>query len=195
KAQFFLQKEGESKQETLIHSPEHFHKFGGWSPDSKQICFSSNRRHPGYFDIFVQDVYTKELQKVFEFDGICEPICWRPDGQGILISIDVTNIENRMLVLDLNTRETTSIGQDQLLTTYSQPQFKQKGTTGYILTNENENTMYIGELDLDYPEEIQPLFHDEKWDIEEQSLSPDEKQIAFTINEGGYSRLAIWSIE
>src|SRR5699024_7786716 len=192
KQQYYLQKEGNPEPEVLINSPEHFHRFGGWSPDGRQICFSSNRRQPGYFDVFVQDVDTKEVEKVFEFDGICEPVCWLPNGHGILISIDETNIENTLYIVDLVSKEAKQIGAEQVTATYENPQFDQEGGGGYILTNEKEDTMFLGWFTLDSPEQIENLFHVEDWDIEEMRLSPNEQILALTVNEGDYSMLAIY---
>lgn len=190
--QFYLHKEGNPEPEVLINSQEHFHKFGGWSPNGKQICFSSNRRQPGYFDVFVQDVDTKEIEKIFEFNGICEPVCWLPNGHEVLISIDETNIENTLYVIDLVSKEAKQIGDEQVTATYEKPQFEQDGSGSYILTNQNENTMFLGWFNPDSPEQIENIFHVEDWDIEEMQLSPNEQTLALTVNEGGYSTLAIY---
>lgn len=194
KQQFYLQNGTSDKIEPIVYSPNHFHKFGGWSPNGEKICFSSNRRNPGYFDVFILDLQTKEIIKVFEFDGICEPICWTSDGQSIVISIDQTNIENTLYILDLNTKELKNIGDKQALATYSDIQLTDDNKGAYILTNLNEDTMYLGYFSLNESEKITNIYHIPNWDIEILKLSPDESKLSFTVNEGGISKLVIFDL-
>src|SRR5699024_7522911 len=195
KQQFYMQEGSTDKIQQLVYSPEHFHKFGGWSPDSKKISYSSNRRHPGYFDVFVQDVVTKETKKVFQFDGICEPVCWLPDGNSIVVSISKTNIENQLFILNLKSEEITQNDKDDFMATYSKIQLNKDKKDGYMLTNMEEEMIYLGWLSVDKPSEIKKVFSVYKCDLEELQLSPDEKCIAFTINNNGYSQLVVYYIE
>ncbi len=195
KQQFYLQAVGSKQIEELVYHPESFHKFGGWSPDGKKISFSSNRRHPGYFDIFIQDVNTKEEQTVFEFDGICEPIGWLTTGEGILVSIDQTNIEKELHLLDLKTGTLSLIGEAGKLAYYGDVQLTKDHKNGYLLTNLGTETTYVGCFSFDALNQIDKLFHIEQWDIEELKLSPEENQLAFTVNEGGYSNLMIFDLD
>src|SRR5699024_2945644 len=90
KQQLYLLEEENLQPDSLVVEPEYFHHFGGWSPDGSRIAFSSNRRHPGYFDVFVVDVATKEKKKVFKNDGNCVPLKWLPDGKHIVINLPET---------------------------------------------------------------------------------------------------------
>lgn len=195
KQQLYLQKINSEQVEKIVYSPDHFHKFGGWSPDGRTISFSSNRRHPGYFDIFTFDIETKEMKTVYEFDGICEPVCWTANGDAILISIDKTNIENELYVLTLSTGELHLIGSKDQLAHNGNIQFTKDGKSGYMLTNLGEETVYVGHFTLDKLEEINKVCHVEKWDIEELKLSPNEKELAFIVNEGGYSKVVVFDLD
>lgn len=189
KQQFYVMKETDLEADTLICSPEHFHDFGGWSWDGKRISFSSNRRHPGYFDVFVQDVETKEMEKVFQFDGKCTPLNWLPDGENILISIAESNIDNSIYILNLKSGKTTKIGKKGILASYESVVWTDDGKGGYLLTNLEEETVYLGWFSFARPDQIEKIVHITESDLEGLGLSPDEKHLAFTINEGGYSRL------
>lgn len=195
KQQFYLQEGSTSNIKKLVYSPEHFHKFGGWSPDSKHISFSSNKRHPGYFDVFIQEVETKEIKKVFQYDGICEPVSWLPDGEGIVISVNETNIENKLFIFDLKSEEITQIGKEDVLATYSTIQLTKDKRDGYILTNMEEEMIYLGRFSLHEPTNIKKIFSIDNCDLEEIQLSTDEKCVAFTINKDGYSQLAVYDID
>lgn len=194
KQQLYLLTNPLEEADSLVYNPDHFHNFGGWSPNGNQISYSSNRRQPGYFDVFIMDVETKDVKQIFTYDGNCKPLDWLPDGENILISIDETNIENALYILNIESGKTTKIGKTDVLATYPAIALTKDGRGAYLLTNMDEETVYLSKFTFDQPNHIEKVFHIPEWDIEELKLSPDEKQLAFTINEGGRSRLAKYDL-
>lgn len=178
--------------EELMISLAHFHHLGEWSPCSGKIAWSSNRRGPGLFDVFVQEVQTKRETVVFESDGKCIPLCWTPDGKTLLIMIEETNIIKRLLALDLATGETSDIGLEGDGGRYGSVQFAQDGT-GYYVSSAAENTSALYRFAL--TGEAEKLVHFPEWDIEEAKLSPDGRRICFTLNEQGISVLHLYDVE
>ncbi|MCM3270728.1 S9 family peptidase [Paenibacillus elgii] len=176
----------------LTVSPQHFHNVGDWSPCGRKIAFSSNRRGPGLFDVFVQDVETKQVEEVYRHEGRCVPLCWLPDGSGLLILADVTNVVQSLHVLDLRSGAIREIGVPGA-GDYASVQLAKDGT-GYLVTNAAENTMALYRFS---PERsgAELLVHVPAWDIEAAKLSPDGKRIAYTVNEGGISALYLYEVE
>ncbi|SEB85085.1 S9 family peptidase [Paenibacillus sp. GP183] len=177
--------------EELMIAPEYFHYLGGWSPCGKKIAWSSNRRNPAYFDVFVQDVETKQTEVVYRFEGRCDPERWLPDGNSLLIKCREGSHLQRLYVLDLNSGGTTRIG-FEALSRYESVQIVKDGSLGYLLSDAAENTMALYRFTLRC--ELTKLAHFPKWDIEEAKLSPDETTIAYTVNEGGISILHIYDV-
>src|SRR5690606_12488742 len=151
KQQIYKITENGSKVEPLVNEPEHFHHIGGWSPDGQFISFSSNRRHPGYFDLFTVDVETKEVTKVYEYDGNLTPLRWLPDGKNILVSIPETNIDQAIYILNLESKELTRVGNKDISARYQSFALTKDGKTAYLATDSGENTMYLGKVNLDNP--------------------------------------------
>ncbi|MBP2079950.1 S9 family peptidase [Oceanobacillus polygoni] len=195
KQQFYLISEQGASVEELVVSKEHFHHFGGWSPDETKITFSSNRRHPGYFDVYILDIATKKEEVVYPYDGNCNPVCWTKDGKGLILSIAETNIDNSLYIIDIETKEMTKIGKKDINARYHSIQLTKDGERGYLVTDEGRDTLAIHSFTFDNPSELEQLAQFEKWDIEEIKLSPDEKLLAYTINEGGISRLQIYHLK
>lgn len=194
KQQFFVvEKDGVEVRE-LVNEPEYFHHFGGWSKDGTKISFSTNRRHPGYFDIYVVDVASGETEKVFEYDGNCTPICWHPSGELLVINIRETNIDSAMYLLDIASGEKQRIGNEQISARYESIQIMADGSTGYVLTDAGEETLYIGKFSFDQPEVIEKLHHVAKWDMENFTCAPDDKKAVYTLNEGGISSLYVFDL-
>lgn len=69
----------------LTNSPEHIHQYGGSSPDGKWIAWSSNRRNPAFFDIYIQNLETLDVRLVFSYDGTFSAVQWSPNGKSILV--------------------------------------------------------------------------------------------------------------
>ncbi|WP_139343345.1 S9 family peptidase [Virgibacillus siamensis] len=194
KQQFYLLSEGDTKVEELVVSKEYFHEFGGWSTDGTKIAYSSNRRHPGYFDVYIFDLATKTEKKVYEIDGNCTPLCWTKDGGKLLLSIPETNIDQSLYVLDLDTKTINRLGSKKEHARYQSVELTADGKGGYLLTDSGLDTLGIVRFLFSEPSEMAFLFTAENWDVEEIKLSPEEDKLAFSINEGGVSRLGIFNI-
>lgn len=192
--QFFLIEENGASVKPLTDAPQYFHHFGGWSPCGKKIAWSSNRRHPRSFDLFVQYVETGEIEEVYRYDGRCDPVCWNPDGNSLVFSVQETNIDNSLHVLDLKTKGATRLPICMKGARYHSLQLTKDGRSGYLVTDRDENTMALCRFTMD-SDRLEPLVSFDKWDIEEVKLSLDERMLAFTVNEGGISTLCLYSLE
>ncbi|MEK4761171.1 S9 family peptidase [Viridibacillus sp. FSL E2-0187] len=194
KQQFHLLREKDLYTEELVVSKEHFHQFGGWSPDESKIAFTSNRRHPGYFDVFILDVVTKTEEVVYQVDGNCTPIAWTMDGEHLIISMPDTNIDQSYYILNLKKKELCKLFEGKPLARYQSLQQSNNGESGFILTDVGQDTLGIHQFSFKESSQLQELLTFDKWDIEEIKLSPDNSILAFTTNEGGVSLLGIYDL-
>ena len=181
--------------EELVLSMEHFHQFGGWSPDEEKISYSSNRREPGYFDVYVMDLVSQKEELVYQVDGNCTPVCWMKDGEHLILSMPDTNIDQSYYVLHLKTKETFKLGKENLSARYQSIQLSKDGNRGILLSDAERDTLGIYQFTFAEPSQLQELYTVEKWDIEEIKLSPNETQLAYTVNEGGISKLGVYDLE
>ncbi|BAC12418.1 acylamino-acid-releasing enzyme [Oceanobacillus iheyensis HTE831] len=195
KQQFYLSSDNGKTIEDLVISPEHFHQFGGWSPDESKITYASNRRDPGYFDIFTLNIKTKEEVTVFESNTNCTPLTWTADGKGIIFTYAVSNIDNQLHILDLESGKTKPIGNVNVPARYHSVQLTKDNLSGYVVTDEGRDTLAIAKFHLEKPDSLEFIYKSEQWDIEEVKVSADEKHLAFSLNEGGSSQLGIYSVD
>ena len=192
KQQFYLL-EGKRAEELVI-SEEHFHHFGGWSPDETKIAFSSNRRHPGYFDVFVLDMETRTEETVYQVDGNCTPVCWSKDGSQLILNRPDTNIDQSFYILDVATKKANKIGAEHALARTQSLQLSKDGKGGFFVSDTGRDTLAIHQFTFQEPAESKELLAIENWDIEEIKLSPAGLQLAFAVNEGGISTLGIYDL-
>lgn len=173
----------------LVESKEHFHYVGGWSSDGNYLSYSSNRRHPGYFDVFIIDVENREVEQVFTTDVNCVPLSWI-DHESLFVSVMETNIDRAIYIVNVRTKESIRLGREGTAVRMASPIVI--NGKGYVLTDADEDTLHLCTFSLDAPEKLEKLLHWEKWDIEEISLSPDGESLSFTLNEGGIYKLGIY---
>lgn len=194
KQQFYLVDE-QGNDEPLVVSPEHFHIFGGWSSDESKVMYSSNRRNPGSFDIFVLDMATRQETVVFEYDGPCEPVRWLNNSTThIVISIKETNIDNTLYILNIETKEQTKIGPDNGTARYQSLTFTKDGKTGFVLSDVGNDTTSIYRFAIEEPGELEQIVEQTIWDVEGLSLSPNQEMLVYTANEGGTSVLNAYDL-
>ncbi|SES93303.1 Dipeptidyl aminopeptidase/acylaminoacyl peptidase [Oceanobacillus limi] len=195
KQQLFLLTEDGANVEELVVSEDHFHRFGGWSPSEEKIAFASNRRHPGYFDVYVFDMNSKQAEVVYEFDGSCTPICWTKDGEGLLLRLIETNIDQSLYLFDLHTKQMTKLGVRGTNGRYPAIELLKNGDGGYLLTDVGRDTLGLFQFSFQSPTELTEVLSVSNWDIEEIKISPDESKLLFTVNEGGVSKLGIYQFD
>ncbi|MFB7639854.1 S9 family peptidase [Peribacillus butanolivorans] len=170
----------------LTNSPDHKHEYGGHSPDGKWIAWSSNRRHPAFFDIYIQNVETLEIQMVLSKDGLYSSIMWSPDCNSLLIRKTNSQLDNDLGLLNLDTGEMNWLTDHQGEASYKNPHFSKDGDHLYLLTNQDREFFGLAIIDLS-TKHITSL-EVGQWDFEGLAMSKDHLKLAFSINEGGISR-------
>lgn len=188
---FILEENGELMP--LTNSPEHIHHFGGVSPDGNYLAWSSNRRHPAYFDIYVQNLKTFEIERVFKGDGLFKPLKWHPKGTSILIEKINTNLDNDLGLLDIASGAVTWLTYHEGEAIFVSPQFNFDGDELYVLTNMERE--FTGLASINITMKVLSWIDTRKWDLEGLAISSDKKKLAYTVNEGGVSKGILYDVQ
>ncbi|CAM3845053.1 S9 family peptidase [Mesobacillus zeae] len=170
----------------LTNSPEHVHHYGGSSPDGRWIAWSSNRRHPAYFDIYIQRLDTQEIHPVFTGNGTYECLMWSPDGEYLVIRKTNSPQDNDIGLLHLSLRSLRWLTLHKGEAGFKNPHFSKDASRLYLLTNIGREFYGLASLSL-ATGEITWLSQGE-WDYEGLAMDRDKNRLAFSINEGGISR-------
>ncbi|MED3561741.1 S9 family peptidase [Bacillus xiapuensis] len=170
----------------LTNSPEHIHRYGGSSPDGKWISWSSNRNHPAYFDIYIQNLETLEIRLAYSDNGLFSSLQWAPDGNSLLIEKINTPLDNDLGILDLSTGRVNWLTEHSGEASFINAHFNKDGTHLYLLTNKDREFFGLAFINLK-TKHFDWMEHRE-WDLENLEMSNDKEKLAFTINEGGISK-------
>jgi dipeptidyl aminopeptidase/acylaminoacyl peptidase len=170
----------------LTDAPDFIHHYGGSSPDGKEIAWSSNRRNPAFFDLYVQDIKTLEISQVFVRDGTYSVLKWHPIEKKLLIQKSNSNIDNDLGLLDLETGDVRWLTLHEGEALHQSAQFSSDGKTLYVLSNQDHQ--YLSLLAIHLETGDYTWLDEQEWDLEELALSHDGKFLAYSVNEGGISK-------
>ncbi len=191
--QFYLL-EGDFEQvvtiRTLLDTPAHKNNFGAWRPDGQAYCFTSNRRHTAFLDVYVQAL-DGEPELVYQADETLNAVNFSPDGRYLLFRRANTNLSDDLFLLDLNDlsqppRQLTHLGGSFV---YGSAEFSPDGKTLYLLSDQQRDFSNLATMDL--ASGALTFLNDRPWDSEVMALSPDGTKLAYEVNEAGYSRLFV----
>ena len=164
-----------------------------WSPDGERIAYTSTRRDARSNDIWVMEVAdTSSARLVLEAPeggaswGVSD---WNPDGNQLLVTEYISINDSRLHLVDVSTGERRSIaGGDGEPASWFGVSFAPDGQGVFVTTDARGEFRQLGYLPL-AGGELQILTEDIPWDVEGFQLSHDGRRAAFTVNEGGMSRL------
>lgn len=177
----------------LTDSLDHIHHYGGSSPDGKWIAWSSNRRHPAFFDLYIQNVETREIRQVFTEDGTYGVVKWAPDGTKLLIQKTNSNLDNDLGLLHLQSGDVVWLTTHDGEAHFHSPYFTESGDALYLLTNKDREYSGLALLDLSTHNITYVDARD--WDIEELTMNHGKSHLAYSVNEGGISKGVLHDLE
>ncbi len=190
--QIHMLEEGGDRVVKLTDEPSVIHNWGDWSPDENSITFSSNARSQQYFDIYVQDLGDRSKELVYEYDGNAYPVTWSPDGSKILFEVAHAPFDHDLFLLELDDRSADPLTQHAGEAAFYSPIFDESGRFLYCLTDRDKEFSAVARIDV-ASHELEYIYA-EDWDVEGLSSTKDKRTFAFTVNEGGASRLMLWDI-
>jgi dipeptidyl aminopeptidase/acylaminoacyl peptidase len=185
KEQLYLLKE-DGEKIALTTSPEHLHLFGDSSPDGKWIAWSSNRRHQAFLDIYIQNLETLDIRRVFTGDGTFMVEKWFPDGKSLLVKKTNTPLDHDLGVFSLLTGKMDWITEHKGEAGYKDIHFNKEADHLYLLTNQDREFFGLAMIQI-ASKQFTWLERDE-WDFEDLVLNKDKTKLAFSMNEGGISK-------
>lgn len=162
------------------------------SKDGRRILWARAIRGSPDYAIISADPRTPESRRlVWQGVGSVAPADISDDGRRALISRSLSNRENRLLILDLDTGRTRELEWSaRRPARYDEPRFARNGRSILAITDAQSDVRRLVEIDLDSGESrfVSP---EGRWEVEDYDLSDDGRLLAYVFNEEGYSRVVV----
>ena len=185
--QIFWLKEDGSDPFNLTANPQAMHQLGGLAK-GEELIYASNARDYGHFDIYSKNIFTgKTCLKLQNDDNYNTPAALSPDGRYLLYVKLRGQEEMALWYLDLQTGLAKPIADGKVAVGY-EPKFA-NSQSFYFFTTLNSDFNYIAHYNLPY-NRLSKVYQ-EDYQLENLSLSPDKRFLAFTANIEGYSELRV----
>ena len=191
--QLFLLKNQGSEVTRITDDPDAIHNFGGWSNDGKKIAFTANRKDKANFHVYIRNMETGNENLVLEEPGYNLVAAWSPDNRYLVILRYHSNMNNDLYLLELENNELTFITAETEEGVYDNIKWNSDSSGFYAVTNSGKNYKRIVYYSLEN-EEFKDIIN-LNYDIEGFEMSPDGKQIAYLVNQDGYSKLNILNLQ
>jgi dipeptidyl aminopeptidase/acylaminoacyl peptidase len=124
-----------------------------------------------------------------EADGSWAPLDWSADGSKLLLSNYISVGESRRYVLDVATKTLAEITPDKKIA-YDGGVFSADGKSVFLVSDEGSQFQQLVRVDLASGART-VLTPGQQWDVEELTISPDGRTLAYTVNEDGLSVLKL----
>lgn len=162
-----------------------------WSNKGDRFAFFTTKRNGQDWDLHVMDIAGLGTSKpVLEEGGTWFPAEWSPDDTKLMVVKYISANESHPHILDVGTGELTRLNPTEEKVAYGSAVFSKDGKGLYYSSDEDSEFQLLRYYDL-ATKETKILTDHIPWDVEEVALSEDGKYLAFTVNEGGISKLHV----
>ncbi|MFY7853235.1 MAG: S9 family peptidase [Brevundimonas sp.] len=162
-----------------------------FSDDGRTVFWNRVERGQSDYDILAMTVGDPASRRVvFEGTGQFSPVDVSPDGGRVLLSQYISALDSRLWILDLATGRATRLRESSTPVSYSGGEFTRDG--GSIITTSDEGGEALRLVEIALADgAVTPLTEASNWDVDSFDLSDDGRLLAWSINEDGYSRVAV----
>lgn len=163
-----------------------------FSPDGKTLYWSRVTPGDGNYDIMAMTVGDPASRRVLlEGEGAMGISAISPDGKTALVQRHITSTASKLFTLDLITGALKPLNESKRAIAYDGGAFARGGKSVLVLSDEDGEFKRLVEIDLATGKKHPVTPADLKWDIEAFDLSKDGRVLAYSINEGGRSKVVV----
>ena len=183
-------KTGRVKQ--LTRQPKVAFGYPVWSPDSTKIYFRANIDNKRDFDVYVMDLATEMMEKLYAGKGYFGPGGISKDGKTLLIYEYVANDNNNLYLLDLKSKKIEKVTPHEGSFLYYTIGLSPDTKKVYCISNNNKSgIMKLAYVDVDTKKLNFFYDADSKWGIVDAAINREGTVLAVVKNEEGYGPLKL----
>ena len=177
------------RPEPLTAAPkvQHYLAAEAWSPDGRTLAYAGNDREPTDQDVILRDLHGGEVGRPLAGDASYYAATWSPDGRHFTAIEYHSNSNTDIHLVSLVDGATRNLTAHDGKINYFAGPWAADGSGFYLLTDEGREFLGLAFQDVGTGERAR--VQTPEWDVDGLAGSADGRLLAWTVNEGGYSRL------
>jgi dipeptidyl aminopeptidase/acylaminoacyl peptidase len=201
--QFFWMKPDGTGVRELTNDPKVRHNFSGVSKDGKKIYYASNKRNRTFFDVYSMDLTKGKEELLYQYDGNVNIAAVNDDGSKFVLSRDgiEKSLDNDLYLVDVKTKKEVHLTPHADASEFGDVEFLADG----LLMTSNDKREFQALIQIrqknaagdDWSEanRTSDVVYGPNWDVGGVTLSENASNLAYTVNNDGFSELFIRKIE
>jgi dipeptidyl aminopeptidase/acylaminoacyl peptidase len=182
----------ESGEYSILTDGTSLHGEVIWSNRGDRFAYFSTQRNGRDWDVFVGDPDEPGGGlPVLEEGGTWWPVDWSPDDRRLLVTKYVSITDSYYYIVDVETREITQVNPTEEKISYGESALWARDGKGvYLTSDEGSEFRCLKYYDLK-SRTFTDLAPEIPWNVNRLEINDQGDKLAFTINEGGISKLYI----
>jgi dipeptidyl aminopeptidase/acylaminoacyl peptidase len=153
----------------------------------ERLIFGGNQARPADQSLYLLHIADDEIRPVLEDEGNWVAGPWHPDGRHVAVGEFIGNTDQHLHLLDLHSGERRDLTPHEGDEVNAPVGFSRDGRSLLMVTDRGHENVWLGRLPLENGATAEAVWRG-GWDVEHALLSRDRRTLAWTVNEGGYSR-------
>jgi len=163
-----------------------------FSKDGKTLVWARVGKGDPDYDIVMMDVADpSSRRKIFDASGATAPIALSDDGKTVLLGRYYSSTSSKLFLLDVASGKLTELNPSKTEISYQGGVFAPDGKSILVLSDQGSDVKRLVSMDLKTGKSVPITPTDLKWDVETFELSDDGRLLAYSVNEGGQSRVVV----
>jgi dipeptidyl aminopeptidase/acylaminoacyl peptidase len=162
-----------------------------FSPDGKLLAYSRATKGSAEYSIYVADpADARSAKGVYREAGSIGPDDVSADRSKVLLTRGISNRESQLFVLDLASGKATQIAPKAGKVLYTNPRFARDDRSVYAISTKGSDFGRLVQIDIASGKDT-VLTPDAQWDVENYTMSDDDRLLAYSVNEDGFSSVVV----
>lgn len=181
--------------ETLITAPGTRNQAFVFSPDGKRLAWTQVTRGRADYDVVMADADRPASRRVVhQGKGAVSPVAFSKDGRTLLLGRSISAAEEERYLLDIATQRVVELNPIDGKIAYGGGEFTPDGRSVVLRSDQGSDVLRLVRMDVATGRST-PISAESRWDVETFDLSDDGRTVAYVLNEDGFSRLVVQSLD
>lgn len=162
-----------------------------FSPDGKRVAWSRATKGSAEYALYVADpADARSAKSVYRQTGSISPDDISADPAQLLFTRSISNRESQLFLLDLASGKATQIAPQAGKVLYTNARLARDARSVYAISTKGSDFGRLVQIDIASGKDT-VLTPDLKWDVETFTLSDDDRLLAYSVNEDGFSSVVV----